>query len=82
MGEEFDATEGARDILNKIITVEITLDQACAITGSLIKAAAELREWLKDNEGHKAYDNVAYNYMLIRTVGEAIAHEMEKAKDE
>lgn len=81
MGEEFDATEEAREILNKIITVEMTLDQACAIMGALTGAAAESKEWLKNNEGHEAYDNVAYNYMLIRTVGEAIAHEMEIAKN-
>jgi hypothetical protein len=82
MSEDFDATEEAREILDRIITVEMTLDQACAIMGALTSAAMESKEWLKNNEGHEAYDNVAYNYMLVRTVGEAITHEMEKARNE
>ena len=65
--------------LDRVITVEITLDQACVIMAALEASAIESKEWLKTNKDSTNYAEVEEHFNLTKSAGRAIAHEMEVA---
>ena len=66
-------------MLDTIITVEMTCDQACAILASLKYAINENDDWLDINEKHDRKDDVEDMNNLMREVGYNILNEMKSA---
>ena len=64
-------------MLDTIITVEMTCDQACAILASIKAAALENNEWLDNNHEHDQHDDVEEMNRILRDVATNIVNEMK-----
>lgn len=64
-------------MLDTIITVEMTCDQACAILASIKAAAIENDEWLNNNPKHGQRDDVEEMNRIMRDVATNIVNEMK-----
>ena len=65
-------------MLDTIITVEMTCDQACAILASIKAAALENDEWLDNNQKHSQRDDVEEMNHILRDVARNIVNEMKQ----
>lgn len=64
-------------MLDTIITVEMTCDQACAILASIKAAALENNEWLDNNPKHDQRDDVEEMNRIMHDVATNIVNEMK-----
>ena len=69
-------------MLDTIITVEMTCDQACAILASIKAAALENNEWLDNNQKHSQRDDVEEMNHILRDVARNIVNEMKQVNME
>ena len=69
-------------MLDTIITVEMTCDQACAILASIKAAALENDEWLDSNQKHSQRDDVEEMNHILRDVARNIVNEMKQVNME
>ena len=65
-------------MLDTIITVEMTCDQACAILASIKAAAIENDEWLDNNPEHSQRDDVKEMNDILHDVACNIVNEMKQ----
>lgn len=65
-------------MLDTIITVEMTCDQACAILASIKAAALENDEWLDNNPKHYQHDDVEEMNHILHDVARNIVNEMRQ----
>ena len=65
-------------MLDTIITVEMTCDQACAILASIKAAALENDEWLGNNPEHSQRDDVKEMNNILHDVARNIVNEMKQ----
>lgn len=63
-------------MLDTIITVEMTCDQACAILGAIKSASLENSEWLEYNPKHRQRGDVEEMNHIMLDVARNIIHEM------
>ena len=64
-------------MLDTIITVEMTCDQACAILAAIKAASIENNDWLDNNHKHSQRDDVEEMNRIMQDVALNIVNEMK-----